>query len=462
MTIGLSVAAGLVAAVVYTTAPLTVWVVGIGAMAYAIARRGLSMSDRRLLDTLLTMAIAARVICIVALFLLNLPNHHALWLGDVTGDGAYGISRGLRARDLLLGVPTNKFDSFVVNDMYGRNSYISLLTGLEVLFGPIPYSIRALNALFFLSGAVLLFCLTRRVYGRAPAFAALGVVLFLPSFFVWSVSLLKEPLYFLCTAAFLVAASASLRAGAASRRVVAALCAIAALVVMEGVRHKTLMIGLLGWGIAAAMLLVLARWRRSVPVALAALGAALILLTRPAIQQSALDLLAEGAKIHAGHVFTLGHSYRLLDEGLYYRVQDPNSSTLTLNPEQAARYVVRAGLSFLVTPLPWRAASIRELVYVPEQLVWYALVAMLPLGIVAGWRRDAATTAMLIGYLIPTSLILALTNGNVGTLVRLRGIVMVIVVWISALGLCEALERLLARASRERIGWPALDPGAAS
>jgi hypothetical protein len=123
---------------------------------------------------------------------------------------------------------------------------------------------------------------------------------------------------------------------------------------------------------------------------------------------------------------------------------------------------MRAGLSFLVTPLPWRAASIRELVYVPEQLVWYALVAMLPLGLVAGWRRDAATTAMLIGYLIPTSLILALTNGNVGTLVRLRGIVMVIVVWISALGLCEALERLLARASRERIGWPALDPGAAS
>lgn len=462
MTIGMSVAAGLVAAAVYTTAPLTVWVVGIGAIAYAAARRGLSMSDRRLLDALVTMAIIARVIGIVALFLLNVPNHHAMWLGDVAGDGAYGISRGLRARDLLLGLPTNKFDSFVVNDMYGRNAYISLLTGLEVLFGPIPYSIRALNTLCFLTGALLLFRLTRRGYGRAPAFAALGVVLFLPSFFVWSVSLLKEPLYFLCTAAFLVAASASLRAGAASRRIVAALCAVAALVVMEGVRHKTLMIGLLGWGLAAAMLVVLSRPRRLVPVAGAALVAAFMLLTRPAIQQRALDLLAEGAKIHAGHVFTLGHGYRLLDEGFYYRVQDPNSSTLTLNAEQAARYVVRAGLSFFVTPLPWQAASIRELVYVPEQLVWYALVAMLPIGIVAGWRRDAATTAVMIGYLLPTSAILALTNGNVGTLVRLRGIVMVIVVWISALGVCAVLERLLARASLERAGWPALDPGAAS
>ena len=48
---------------------------------------------------------------------------------------------------------------------------------------------------------------------------------------------------------------------------------------------------------------------------------------------------------------------------------------------------------------------------------------------------------------MPTSMILALTNGNVGTLVRLRGMVMVILVWVSALGLCALLERVLARAS---------------
>jgi len=90
------------------------------------------------------------------------------------------------------------------------------------------------------------------------------------------------------------------------------------------------------------------------------------------------------------------------------------------------------------------------------------LLALLPIGIVAGWRRDAATTAMMIGYLTPTSMILALTNGNVGTLVRLRGMVMVILVWVSALGLCAVLERVLARASRVGVGWRRLDPEAAS
>jgi len=458
----LSLVAGLAAAVVYTVAPLSVWVIAIGVVVFALGRRGLSVGDRRVLDLLLFVAVAARLLFIVAVFLRNVPQHHDMWLGELTGDGAYGLSRGLRARDLLLGVPTNRFDSFVVNDIYGRNYYVGLLTGLQVLFGPVPYSVRVLNGLFYLTGALLLFRLTRRVYGKWPAFAALAVVLFLPSFFVWSVSLLKEPLYFLCTATFLTAASRSLRGGPARVRMVAAAYAVIALVVMEGVRHKTFAIGMLGWGIAAAMMVVFSRPRRYLPLAAVAVAAVLALLALPGIQQLALDTLAESAKIHAGHVFTLGHGYKLLDESFYYHMQDPNSSTLTLTADQAARYVVRAGVSFLLTPLPWQAVSIRELVYVPEQLVWYGMLALLPIGIVAGWRRDAATTAMMIGYLMPTSMILALTNGNVGTLVRLRGMVMVILVWISALGLCALLERVLAPASRLHVGWRQMDPETAS
>jgi len=477
----LSLVAGLAAAVVYTVAPLSVWVIAIAAVVFALGRRGLSNGDRRVLDLLLFVAIAARLLFIVAVFLRNIPQHHDMWLGELTGDGAYGLSRGLRARDLLLGVPTSRFDSFVVNDIYGRNYYVGLLTGLQVLFGPVPYSVRLLNGLFYLAGALLLFRLTRRVYGRLPAFAALTVVLFLPSFFIWSVSLLKEPLYFLCTAIFLIAASRSLRgmkvaqpfkaaehAGLKPRaisirdRIVAGGVAVAALVVMEGVRHKTLAIGMLGWAIAASMMIVFSRPRRYLPVAAVGFAALLALLARPSIQNRALDALAESAKIHAGHVFTLGHGYKLLDEGFYYHAQDPNSSTLTLAADQAARYVVRAGVSFLLTPLPWQAVSLRELVYVPEQLVWYAMLALLPIGMVAGWRRDAATTAMLIGYLMPTSMILALTNGNVGTLVRLRGMVMVILVWVSALGLCALIERVLARASRRHVGWRQLNPETAS
>jgi hypothetical protein len=103
--------------------------------------------------------------------------------------------------------------------------------------------------------------------------------------------------------------------------------------------------------------------------------------------------------------------------------------------------------------LPWQVASLSELAYLPEQMVWYVLVALFPVGAIAGWRRDAATVAVFLGYLVATGLVLALTNGNVGTLVRLRGMAMVIAVWISAVGLCAALEYALGRFPSAAVGW---------
>jgi len=460
---GWSVAAGLALAVAYTASPLAVWAAAAAVLVIAAAHRGLPPEERRLLSAVIASALALRLAFIALVFVTSIPFHHDQWLGELAGDGAYGISRGLRARDLLLGALTNKYDSFVVNDVYGDNLYVSALTVLEVLFGPVPYGIRWLNVLFFLTAALLLFRATRSVFGSVPAFAALLVVVFLPSFFVWSVSLLKEPLYFLFTAVFLVSSAAAIRTGTRWQvRAASAVAAIAALTVMEGVRHKTLAIGVAGWAMAAVLTVVGSRPRRYLPVAALGAVAAVALLAYPPVQRRVLSGLEDSAKIHTGHAFTFGHAYHTLDEGFYYRVQDSAQSTLTLTPAEAARYVARSVASFLLVPLPWQAASVRELAYVPEQLVWYGLVLLFPIGAIAGWRRDPATVAAFAGYLAVTSLVLALTNGNVGTLVRLRGMAMVIAVWISAIGLCAVLAAALDRFPRAALGWRFGDPETAA
>jgi hypothetical protein len=58
---------------------------------------------------------------------------------------------------------------------------------------------------------------------------------------------------------------------------------------------------------------------------------------------------------------------------------------------------------------------------------------------VAGCRRDRLVTCILVGYVVPTAAALALTNGNVGTLLRLRGLVIPYLVWIGAVGLCAVI-----------------------
>jgi hypothetical protein len=87
-------------------------------------------------------------------------------------------------------------------------------------------------------------------------------------------------------------------------------------------------------------------------------------------------------------------------------------------------------------------------VYLPEQLVWYALLVLLAIGAVAAWRRDPLVTCLLLGYALPTACVLALTNGNVGTLLRLRGLVTPYLVWVSAVGFLASVQALV----RHRTG----------
>ena len=53
-------------------------------------------------------------------------------------------------------------------------------------------------------------------------------------------------------------------------------------------------------------------------------------------------------------------------------------------------------------------------------------------------------SALLTAYTLPTAAALALTNGNIGTLLRLRGMVVPCVLWISAVGFCSLLDRMSA------------------
>src|SRR5262249_55044228 len=149
--------------------------------------------------------------------------------------------------------------------------------------------------------------------------------------------------------------------------------------------------------------------------------------------------LESAAKTHTGHVFTVGHAYKLLDAGFYVNPTTPAASPLLLTRDEAARYVVRAAVSFLVVPVPWQLQSTRELAYLPEQLGWYVLLALVPVCGLAAFRRDPLVACLLVGYALPTAVALALTNGNVGTLLRLRGLVIPYVMSISAVGVAVVI-----------------------
>jgi hypothetical protein len=202
--------------------------------------------------------------------------------------------------------------------------------------------------------------------------------------------------------------------------------------------------------VAARLILSRPRWM--------ALGtaAAVVALAVPFLSSRVSERLVAGvtsaAQIHAGHVYTVGHAYKLLDEGFY---RQPGVVPDRLAPGEAARFVVRAAASFVLTPLPWEIRSRGELASLPEHVLWYLMLVLAPIGFVAMWQRDPRLACLLIGLALPTAAALAVTNGNVGTLLRLRALITPQLIWISAAGLVAVIATLMERSRRFA---PALRP----
>lgn len=441
----LSGGGGILLGIAYTASPLSVVALGAAVPIMLLAGRGLADDERRWLIGLLAAALATRVLMVLAFVIIGLPHLNDLAVGSLTGDDAYYLGRAIRTRDLLFGIGDGKYDYFIVLDEYGYTSYVKLLSAIQIVFGPTPFSMRVVNAVFFITGATVLFRAARPAFGRAASFAGLFVLLFLPSLIWASISLLKESLYFLCSAALLYCCIRLAHRPRGAK--------IAVLLIATGISAWLLAdlrrdaVTLAAAGIACAIVIRTVGASRSRLITVTAVGLLVVsaALWQPTIRARAVAAVESAVRIHGGHVFTVGHSYKLLEDEFYKNPAAPLGWPLDLTAQQAGRFVLRAGASFLVTPWPWEMASLSELAFLPEQLLWYIVLIGLPAGVVAGWRRDPMTTAFFLGYVLPTAAALALTNGNVGTLLRLRGLVTPYILWVSVLGLMHMADRALAK-----------------
>jgi hypothetical protein len=261
-------------------------------------------------------------------------------------------------------------------------------------------------------------------------------------------------MFFLITATLIAAAarvfSAPRDSGTIALIVIAAVCVW----LLDDLRRGGSVLAIAGLGLALIARFLFARPSR---VAIAAIIVAIVVTaaaTSDAARQRFTRAATQAAQVHAGHVFTVGHAYKLREACVIMHPGTPERLTF----EQSLRFVSRAGASFLLTPLPWQVESRGELALLPEHVLWYVMLVLAPIGLVAGWRRDPLLTCMLAGYAIPTAVTLALTNGNVGTLLRLRALVTPQLAWIGALGLVAVAGVMLERSASSPSGAVVAEP----
>jgi hypothetical protein len=439
-----AVATGAAIGALVTVSPLFVVAATFAVITVVAAGQSLPDDERRTVTAILAAGILARIAVVAAFAIWSVPVASAQSGGVLLGDEAYMFERSLRARDLLLGFSVGKLDYVMVFEEYANTKYVWWLSWMQITFGPSPYALRLLNGLLFVAAAAILYRLARRGFGPTAAQMGLLALLLLPSLLFGSVSLLKDSIFFFLTVVAFAAAVMIGRGASRREQIFGAALLLAMLWGVSDLRPQA--IAITGGGLALGFAMRWTLQRRAVLTAavVVVVAAAVALAMSDRLSMAVRDALTLLSRQHMGHATAPGHAYRTLDDR-FYPDWESALAGLPLQPAEAIRYVGRSTLAFVLVPLPWQATTTSELVYIPEQIVWYLIAVFGLAGVLPAYRRDPLLTSLLLGYMLVIGAAIALTNGNVGTLVRLRGLVMRFAVWIAAVGLVAVIHRFTAR-----------------
>ena len=428
--------AGLVLGFVYTLSPLTVLSLAVLAWAIVAASRGLSVNERRWYWCLLSVAIVIRLVTIALLFLSADPSRP---FNSFFGDEEFYKLRTVWVRNVGEGLAMSPADIIYSFDAVGRTSYIYVLAFIQSVVGDAPYGLHMLNMTMYVVSVLALYRFVRRPFGGVVAMAGLMALLLLPTLLMWSISVLKEPMNVFMLVAELLCAAAVALAPRWWQRVLAAIGVLGFGLAMESLREGGLLTASIGTVGGLSLAFILARGRRLVATVALVPAAVTVLLLTPAIQERVLAQLRNVALYHSGHVVTPGYAYQLLDPYYYFKRYD----ILEMPAGKTVEFAGKAIWSYFAEPAPWRLASPALLAYMPEQLLWYVMALLLPIGVVAGLRRHRVITSLLVAHAGAAILLVALTSGNIGTLIRHRSLAMLYIVWLSALGAHECVRRVI-------------------
>jgi hypothetical protein len=430
------IAAGVLLGFAYTLSPLSLLALAVLAAASIAASRGLSDGERRWFWWIISISVVIRLIAIALLFYTADP---AKPFASFFGDEELYKFRTLWLRNIGEGVPMSPADVIYSFDEVGHTGYTFVLAYIQAVVGDAPYGLHVMNVALYICGVLGLYRLARRAFGAAVAMAGLILLLFLPTLFLWSISVLKEPMSVFMVTAELMCAVAIVRAPSWWLKALALLGVIVSAAAMESLRtggQISAAVGTLG---GLLLVLVLSRGRRLAIAMIVAPVAIAIAASLPAVQDRVLTNLRWAATYHAGHVLTPGYSYRLVSDGYYVRRGQLRNQ---MPFADAGQFAVRAAWSYVVQPVPWEMKSRTMLAYLPEQMVWYVIALLLPFGFYAGLKRDLVFTSMAAAHAAAAIAVVALSSGNIGTLIRHRSLALPYLIWLSAAGAHEVFRHV--------------------
>ncbi len=413
---------------------------------------------RSRLQQIVVLAVGVHMVVALGLYAAAGASHGGFITGD---DAAYFRLSSALASQIRGATPDPAYaPPLWGGDAYLMGPFVYVETLLFVLFGADVLLPILMNAAIAVATAVMVFAMCGRLFGSRAGLVAAAVVAFYPSLILWSALNLKDAL----TTALGVAAIWSLIEFALRPRLLNLAFALAAAEILVGLR-----------GYAASTIAITAvisvavstgPLRRRLVLSLVAAGCAVVIVLQSLISVGSSaggELLAAFERERAAMAVGARTGFvptptPIATVAVATSPTSPtstaaatSSSTPARSPSGAAASVIAlrppddttliAGRTFaylptglayaLFAPFPLAARRAQELVAAPEMLFWYLVLAASLLTLWLKRRRWVLLTpvCLTIGGLL---VILALAEGNVGTLFRHRAIVVPFVVVLAA------------------------------
>jgi 4-amino-4-deoxy-L-arabinose transferase-like glycosyltransferase len=295
------------------------------------------------------------------------------------------------------------------------------------VFGRNQLLVQLLNATIGALTVLVIYAIARELFGREVARKAALFMAFFPQMLFWSAAMYKDPAVLLCIALCMYAVVCLRERFSLGHLVVFAVAAIALLTLRFYIFYfvAAATVGSFVFGRGGSLAQRLPAYGLLILVLVAGVG--FVVPAETLETQRAYMSLNQMQVTRADQAMWGSSAY-----GTDYDVSTPAGALVALP----------IGLVYLLfAPFPWSISGARQLLVLPETLVWYSLMPAFVRGVVHAIRRRLGATLPILAFALTLTCAYALTQGNVGTAYRQRTQVSMFFFIFMAVGLVERRHR---------------------
>jgi hypothetical protein len=343
----------------------------------------------------------------------------ATFWGD---SGTYDVAGDLLARHWR-GEGTNTAATQSLSG-YGFVYYVA---AIYYVFGRNQLLVQLLNATIGSLTVLVVYAIGRRLFGTEVARWSALFMAFFPQMLFWSAGMYKDPAVLLCIAVSMFAVLRLRDAFSPGMGVLLGLAAVGLLSLRFYIFYFV--------ALAALGTFAFGRRGRIVP-RLTSYGLVLAVFVGAftfAVKRETLEVQRAFMTLDQMQVTRLDQAmWGKSAYGTEYDVSTPGGALQALP----------IGLAYLLfAPFPWAITSLRQLLVLPETLVWYALMPAFVRGLTYSVRQRFRDVLPILVFTVTLTMAYALMQGNVGTAYRQRTQVTMFFFVFMAVGIVQGRRR---------------------